>query len=200
MATRYLYIARHGHADAFGRLTDVGAAQARLLGQRLAHLPINSVWHSPLSRAADSARQLNIFFTGDVPVRAAPELIDNVPYVPSSQEIPPAWAPFFDGYQTDEAAAGYRVAQDLTDRFATTPGHAEDLHEVLITHDYPIAWLIRDALGAPFARWLGISSANCALTLIEYRTGLLPSVVLFNDMSHLPPEFQWTGFPETVRP
>lgn len=46
---------------------DTGREQARLLGQRLAHLPIDAVWHSPLPRAADSAQQLNIFLTGTAP-------------------------------------------------------------------------------------------------------------------------------------
>ena len=200
MATRYLYIARHGDADAFGNLTDTGREQARLLGQRLAHLPVHAVWHSPLPRAADSARQLNFYFSGSAPVQEATELIDHVPYVPATDETPPSWVPFFDGYQQDEAAKGHEIAQRLTARFATPPVDSEDLHEVLITHAYPIAWLVRDALDSPYSRWLGLNSANCALTVIEYRPALPPSVRMFNDMSHLRPELRWTGFPETLRP
>ena len=58
MATRHLYVARHGSADAFGELKDAGRQQASLLGERLAGLPIDTVWHSPLPRAAASAREL----------------------------------------------------------------------------------------------------------------------------------------------
>lgn len=199
MATRYLYIARHGDADAFGNLTDTGREQARLLGQRLAHLPIDAVWHSPLPRAADSAQQLNIFLTGAAPVSEAPELINHVPYVPTPAETPSSWVPFFDGYDSSEAEAGHKIAQSLTRRFATAP-EGDDVHEVLITHAYPIAWLIRDALDAPAVRWLGLSSANAALTVIEYRPSVQPSIVMFNDMSHLHRELQWTGFPQTLRP
>ncbi|MGB3169024.1 MAG: histidine phosphatase family protein [Rhodococcus sp. (in: high G+C Gram-positive bacteria)] len=200
MATRYLYIARHGDADAFGDLTDIGREQVRLLGQRLAHLPIDAVWHSPLPRAAASARELNIFFTGSAQVSEAAELIDHVPYVPTPEETPPSWVPFFDGYDTEEAEAGNRIAHNLTARFATAPEGDDDLHEVLITHAYPIAWLIRHALDAPAARWLGLSSANAALTVIENRPELPPSIVMFNDMSHLRADLQWTGFPNTLRP
>lgn len=200
MATRYLYIARHGDADAFGNLTDTGREQARLLGQRLAHLPIDAVWHSPLPRAVDTARQLNIFFSGNAPVQEAPELIDHVPYVPATDETPLSWVPFFDGYEQKEAASGHAIAQRLTARFATPADRHADLHEVLITHAYPIAWLIRDALGAPYPRWLGLNSANCALTLIEYRPKLPPSVIMFNDMGHLRSNHRWTGFPDTLRP
>jgi serine/threonine-protein phosphatase PGAM5 len=200
MATRYLYIARHGDADAFGNLTDTGREQARLLGRRLAHLPIEAVWHSPLPRAAESAKQLNIFLNGSVPVSEAPELIDHVPYVPTPEETPPSWVPFFDGYDTGEAEAGQAIARSLTERFSTAPEGADDMHEVLITHAYPIAWLIRHALDAPAVRWLGLNSANAALTMIENRPGLPPSIIMFNDMSHLSADLQWTGFPNTLRP
>ncbi|MEV0675388.1 histidine phosphatase family protein [Actinosynnema sp. NPDC050436] len=200
MATRHLYIARHGDADAFGTLTDTGREQARLLGKRLAHLPITAVWHSPLPRAADSARQLNILLSGSAPVAEAPELIDHVPYVPPVAEIPQPWKPFFDGYDPEEAAAGNKIAQALTARFATAPEGDMDVHEVLITHAYPIAWLIRDALQSPPIRWLGLDSANAALTVIEHRPGTPPTIVMVNDLSHLRPDLRWTGFPPTTRP
>ena len=200
MATRYLYIARHGDADAFGNLTDTGREQARLLGKRLAHLPIEAVWHSPLPRAADTARHLDLFLGGNTSVTEALELIDHVPYVPRPHETPPSWVPFFDGYEPEEAAAGHRTARSLTARFARPPGQDDDVHELLITHAYPIAWLVRDALDAPPVRWLGLSGANAALTVIEYRPSSHPSISMFNDMSHLRPELRWTGFPDTLRP
>lgn len=200
MATRRLYIARHGNADALGELTDTGREQAGLLGQRLAHLPIDAVWHSPLPRAEGSAQEVAVQLRPGTPVEAAAELIDHVPYVPTPEETPHAWVPFFDGYDPAEAAAGNRVARSLTARFATPPEHADDIHEVLITHSYPIAWLIRDALDAPPTRWLSLNSANAALTVIEYRPGLPAGITMFNEMSHLPAELRWTGFPEALRP
>lgn len=200
MAVRHLYLARHGDADAFGNLTDTGREQARLLGSRLSRLPIDSIWHSPLPRAADSARELNIFLSGAAPVREAPELIDHVPHVPTREETPAAWVPFFDGYDPEQATAEHRIAENLTNRFATPSNGDADVHELLITHSYPIAWLIRHALDAPYVRWLGLSSANTGLTLIEYRRGLPPNLVMFNDLSHLPAQLRWTGFPAGDRP
>ncbi len=82
----------------------------------------------------------------------------------------------------------------------TTSRVLNDTHELLITHSYPIAWLVRHALDAPRHRWLGLESANASLTLIEHRSGLPATVVLFNDMSHLPADLRWTGFPGTARP
>lgn len=220
MAVRHLYIARHGEADPFGEITTTGRAQARLLGERLAHLPIDAVWHSPLPRAEASARILSAQLPAGTPVGHAPELIDHVPFVPPIHDIPTPRIPFFDGYDAADAEAGHRIAQSLTARFALPPEAAppagphpadtrpegahpagpRDVHEVLITHAYPIAWLLRDALRAPPAAWLGLESANCALTVIEYRPELPPTLVMFNDMTHLPPVLRWSGFAESVRP
>lgn len=195
MTTRHLYLARHGEADAFGQLTDTGRRQCDLLGERLAGLPVDAIWHSPLPRAEASAHHLAKHLP-NTPVSEAAELIDHVPYVPTEAETPRSWAGFFDGYDEHEAAEGRKLADALITRF-TKITHT---HEVLITHAYPIAWLLRHALDAPPSRWLGLNSANTALTVIEYRTGLPPTLVMFNDMSHLPPGLRWTGFPQGARP
>ena len=208
MATRVLYVARHGMADAFGELTDTGRHQASLLGERLAQLPVAAVWHSPLPRAARSAQEIARHLP-NVPVAPADELIDHVPYVPGAAEMPVSWAGFFDGYDQIEAASGRRIATALVARFARTAdpaagrpaGARDETHEVLVTHAYPTAWLVRHAMDAPPVRWLGLTnSANAALTVIEYRDGLPPTIVLFNDMSHLPEKLRWTGFPPRARP
>ncbi len=204
MPTRHLYLARHGAANALGELTGTGTRQARLLGERLATLPIDVVWHSPLPRAATSAQEIAGHLPG-VPMIEAPELIDHIPYVPPADETPPPWTGFFDGYTKTEASAGELIADTLLARFgsataAATARRPTDTHEVLITHSYPIAWLVRHAVGAPATRWLGLDTANAALTLIEHRCGLPPALVLFNEMSHLPTDLRWTGFPTTTRP
>ncbi|WP_420114277.1 histidine phosphatase family protein [Pseudactinotalea sp.] len=194
MATRHLYLARHGEADPFGDITETGRQQARLLGERLATTPFDAVWHSPLPRAAATARELAPRLRG-APVGAAEELIDHVPYVPPQGEIPASQAGFFDGYDADKAAAGDRSAAALVTRFARPPaaGQDRDSHELLITHAYQVAWLVRDALDAPPARWIDLDCANAALTTIEYRPGLRPTLVTFNDLGHLPAALRWTG-------
>jgi probable phosphoglycerate mutase len=198
MGTRHLYLARHGMADTIGELTNIGRRQASLLGERLATIPVDAVWHSPLPRAVATAQALARHLPRVAVVEAA-ELIDHVPYVPSPTETPPAWAAFFDGYD-DEAASGHRLAQALVTRFTTVNSEGVDTHEVLVTHAFQIAWLVRHALDAPPPRWLGLNSANTALTVIECRVGLPPALVMFNDMSHLPPDLRWTGFPDAIRP
>ncbi|MEU7580064.1 histidine phosphatase family protein [Streptomyces sp. NPDC041068] len=195
MATRRLYAVRHGAADAFGALTEVGERQTELLAERLARLPVDAVWHSPLPRAVRSAQLIGGRLRG-VPVREAAELVDHVPHVP--KELPAAWAGIFDGYDPAEAAEGERLADALTKRFACSA--ETETHEVLVTHAYQVAWLVRDALDAPRARWLGMSCGNAAVTAIEYYDGAAPVLVQYNDMSHLPTALRWTGFGPGIRP
>ncbi|QNP74480.1 histidine phosphatase family protein [Streptomyces roseirectus] len=195
MPTRHVYAIRHGAANAFGELTGVGERQSDLTGRRLAALPVDMVWHSPLPRARACARLLAVHLPG-VPVREAPELVDHIPYIPS--DAPRAWAGFFDGYGDDEAAEARRRADALTARFAR-PAETET-HEVLVTHAYPIAWLLRHALDAPPVRWLGLDSGNAALTALQYRDHVPPTLVVYNDMGHLPPDLCWTGFAAGPRP
>ncbi|MFH8614910.1 histidine phosphatase family protein [Streptomyces sp. NPDC017979] len=195
MATRHLYVVRHGMADAFGELTDAGRQQSELLAERLAALPIDAVWHSPLPRAVRSAQIVGEHL-GNIPVREAAELVDHVPYVPA--DVPPPWAGFFDGYDLAEAEAEARLADALLARFAR-PASAET-HEVLVTHAFQVAWLVRHALGAPPVRWLGLSCGNTALTAITYPDGASPTLLTYNDMAHLPTALRWTGFSPGVRP
>lgn len=195
MAARTLYLVRHGAADALGRLTEAGREQSRLLGERLARLPLDAVWHSPLPRAVESARLL----ADQLPrvlVDEAPELVDHVPFVPPHEELSASWAGFFDGYDRAEADAGRRAAGALVDRFGRphAPGR-RPTHEVLVTHAYPIAWLVREALASPPARWLSLAGiANASLTVIRLHEGEPAGVVMVNELSHLPEELRWTGF------
>lgn len=197
MTVRRLYLARHGAANALGELTETGRSQARLLGERLSAVPVDVVWHSPLPRAVDSAAEIAGHLPG-VPVIETPELVDHVPYVPRPHEMPESWRGFFDGYDEAEAAAGEEIADALVARFGGVSGGSSrapaDTHELLLTHAYPIAWLLRHAMSAPAHRWLALSCANAALTVVEHRSGQPPTVVMVNDTSHLPPDLQWTGF------
>jgi probable phosphoglycerate mutase len=57
MASRFLYLVRHGEAAGEdGSLTAAGQEQARLAGARLAAVPLAAIAHSPRPRAAQTAR------------------------------------------------------------------------------------------------------------------------------------------------
>lgn len=197
MAKRTLYFIRHGAADPWGQLTENGREQARLIGRRLARVPVDVVWHSPLPRAVDSARIIAAQIS-HVLVDEAAELVDHVPFVPRREDLSPSWAGFFDGFDTNEADAGRRTADRLWKRFGSPNGQAKrSTHEVAVTHAYPIAWMVRQALDAPPASWMALAAiANTSLTVIELADGESPSIVMVNEMSHLPDELRWTGFPD----
>ncbi|HUD37214.1 MAG TPA: hypothetical protein VMR14_09985 [Streptosporangiaceae bacterium] len=83
-------------------------------------------------------------------------------------------------------------------RFAQ-PSEA-DTHQLLVTHNLLIGWLVSQVMAAPDWRWLGINQMNCALTVIASQPGLPPSLISCNDAGHLPEELRWTGYPQRLRP
>ncbi|MDI1461255.1 histidine phosphatase family protein [Catellatospora sp. KI3] len=197
MAARTLYLVRHGEAGADGYLTDDGRRQAELTGRRLAASPIAAVHHGPLPRAAHTAQLITAQLPG-VPVTASELADDYVPYVPEPALMPSGLTGFLDGYTEQERADGARRAAALVDRFATPP--EQDVHELVITHAFAVAWLVRHALDAPEHRWLGLNQANCGVTVIRYSEQRPPALLVFNDLSHLPEQLRWTGFPPRLRP
>ncbi|WP_436496395.1 histidine phosphatase family protein [Actinokineospora sp. HUAS TT18] len=194
MATRTLYLTRHAEAtDDEVELTKDGRRQAELLGQRLRGVPFAAVHHGPLNRAAQTAR-LVCAGMGRGEARANTAAGDYVPYVPDRAELPAESADLYLGFLDQfDTAEGPALAQAALDQFTGPAG--EDRHELVVTHNFLIAWLVRAAVGAPPWRWLGLNHCHAALTVIRYASGLPAAVLVFNDMSHLPPQLRWTGFP-----
>lgn len=195
---RTLYLARHGEAAGELDLTESGRRQAALLGSRLADVPLTAVHHSPVGRAVQTAA-IVAGALPDVPVHESELLADYPPYLPLAAELPWAFAPaalaHLEGFTVDERSGGPALGARALAEFAT-PEHRQDL---LITHSQIVCWFVRAALDAPEWRWLGSNAANAGLTIIQYREFWPPSVVTFNDQSHLPPELRWTGFPPDRR-
>ncbi|GAA3961146.1 histidine phosphatase family protein [Actinoplanes auranticolor] len=189
MSHRYLYLARHGEAvSEEAGLSDPGRRQAELLGARLAGVPFASVTHSPLPRAAETAAAWPQAQSSDV-------VGDYPPWVPA--DVPAAFSALTEGWGADELRDGPELAQQALARFAVPA--EQETYELVITHSFLIAWFVRDALGAPPERWMGINTGNAALTVIRYSEQRPPALMLYNDMAHLPPELRWTGFPPHLR-
>lgn len=202
-ATRYLYLARHGEAlpDESG-LSDAGRQQAILLGRRLRPRPISVVHNGPLPRAQQTARLVSEQFDGaSLSVSAAAG--DYVPYVPDRDELPTdsatAFVRFLETVTVEEAAEGRAFAAQAIEQFTGPVAGDRDRHELVITHNFLVAWLVRHALDAPAWRWLGLNFGNAALTVIRYAPARPPSLLVYNDMSHLPSELRWTGFPPELQ-
>ncbi|WP_406861301.1 histidine phosphatase family protein [Streptomyces sp. HUAS MG47] len=198
-AARYLYLTRHGEASADeSELTDAGRRQAALLGERLRGVPLAAVHHGPLARAEQTARLVGDQLDG-VPLRVSDAAGDYIPYLPAREELPPETADamlgFLGGFPAEAREQGPALAAEAVARFTGPVAGDEPRHELLVTHNFLVGWLVRAALDAPNWRWMGINHANAALTVIRYAPGRPPSILLFNDTGHLPTELRWTGFP-----
>ncbi|MFI7063885.1 histidine phosphatase family protein [Kribbella sp. NPDC050124] len=204
-ATRYLYLARHAEAlpDESG-LTERGRRQAVLLGRRLQDIPFSTVHHGPLPRAAQTAHLVHEQLKTTPPLEVSEEAGDYVPHVPERDELPADSADhllrFVHQATPEELRHGPELARLALERF-TGPVDGDDVrHELLITHNFLIAWLVRHALDAPAWRWLTLTHCNAALTILRYTPTHPSSILLYNDMHHLPPDLRWTGFPTDLRP
>ncbi|WP_280723147.1 histidine phosphatase family protein [Kitasatospora sp. MAA4] len=205
--TRYLYLVRHGEAlsdecePTGGGLTENGRRQAVLLGRRLREVPFAAVHHGPLPRATQTARLIGEQL-GGVPLRVSELAGDYVPYWPERDELPPEAADFlltFLNSSAEERSWGPELARRAVERFAgpaqAAEGSAAACRELVVTHNFLVAWLVRHATDAPAWRWLGLNHANAALTVIRYAPGRPSSVLCLNDTRHLPADLRWTGFP-----
>lgn len=194
-ATRYLYLARHGQAlpDESG-LTETGRQQAVLLGERLREVPISAVHHGPLARAAQTASLIAGQLDGGAPLRVSEVAGDYVPYLPDKDELPEESAGhllrFLEWVTDQDREEGAALAARALERFTGTVegdgGGAGERHELVVTHNFLVGWLVRAALDAPKWRWLGLNHGNAALTVIRYAPGRLPALLTWNDSEHLP--------------
>ncbi|MFJ9414186.1 histidine phosphatase family protein [Streptomyces sp. NPDC101227] len=202
-APRYLYLARHGEASPDEtELTDNGRRQAVLLGERLRRSPLSAIRHGPLPRAEQTAR-LICDQLDDVPLQASELAGDYIPYLPQKGELPSESADAMlrrlAQFPAEERERGPELARGALARFTGPVAGDEPRHELVVTHNFLIGWLVRDALDAPKWRWMGLHHANAALTVIHYAPGRPASVLFYNDLGHLPAELRWTGFPPGLR-
>ncbi|MCP9963307.1 histidine phosphatase family protein [Streptomyces somaliensis] len=198
-AARYLYLTRHGEASPEGdALTDNGRRQAVLLGKRLRGAPLTTIHHGPLARAQQTAQLVCEQLDG-VALRCSGPAGDYIPYMPQREELPSESADAMLGhlarFPAEEREQGPGLAREALALFTGPVVGDQPRHELVVTHNFLIGWLVRAALDAPKWRWTGINHANAALTVIRYAPGRPPSVLLFNDTGHLPAGLRWTGFP-----
>jgi broad specificity phosphatase PhoE len=198
--TRFLYLVRHGDASPHdGPLSDAGREQAGLVGRRLRQVPLGSVCHGPLERAAETAAIIAQVFP-NVSVAASALAGDYIPSDPDPADLPAPYASFVSHFTAEERAEGAKLARAALDEFARPGPAGRDTHDLLVTHNFLIGWLVSQALGGPSWRWLGLNQMNAGLTVLAYEPALPPRLVIFNDAGHLPPALRWTGFPPTAAP
>lgn len=195
--THYIYLVRHGehqdaeHGLADGPLSARGRRQASLLADRLSGVPLEALWHSPLERAAETARAVAERLPAVAPQPSA-LLFDCVPTGMTSQ-TPSAFESFFGAVTEAQIDAGSAQMEDAVAAFLMRkPG---EVHELLITHNVVIGWFVREVLQAPPWRWMTLNQAHCGLTVIAQKQGRPWTLLTHNDLAHLPFELR-TGLVE----
>lgn len=195
--THYIYLVRHGehqdaeHGLADGPLSARGRRQAALLADRLSGVPLDALWHSPLERAAETARAVAERLPAVAPEPSA-LLFDCVPTGMTAQ-TPSAFESFFGAVTEAQIDAGAAQMEDAVAAFLMRkPG---EVHELLITHNVVIGWFVREVLQAPPWRWMTLNQAHCGLTVIAQKQGRPWTLLSHNDLAHLPFELR-TGLVE----
>ena len=194
--SHFLYLVRHGeHQDAEhgvddGPLSERGKRQAKAIADRLSGVPFTGAWHSPLQRAAETARIMTESMPSLAPVPSA-LLFDCIPSG-ATPDMPQAFQPFFGSVTEAEVEAGEAQMTDAVAEWLAPS--IEDRHDLLITHNFVIAWFVREVFEAPAWRWMGTNQAHCGLTIIRVRSIKSPELITHNDLAHLPVELR-TGLP-----
>jgi serine/threonine-protein phosphatase PGAM5 len=189
---RTLYLIRHGFYDfrdstddRVGRhLDSLGHAQARLVGARLAALPVkmSSLVSSELTRARETADDM----AGPLGLTPARDSLLN--------ECTP-WANRPDiRYETpDEPDSAVARLERAWARYVR-PAGAADEHDVLVCHGNVIRWFVCRALGADTRQWGSMDIGNGSITAILVRPDGATRLAIFSDVGHLPLETQtWAG-------
>jgi serine/threonine-protein phosphatase PGAM5 len=186
MSRTTVFLVRHAEQESGGSgLSALGRTQAQRLGRRLAAVPFTGFHHSPVPRAAETASIVAGLLAPGVERHACELVADRTP-VPSPgrrARYPARFLPWLDAVpaaERDEDAAGL---QDAVARLSRVGG--EDRQELVITHRFVAGWFVRQVLGAPEWRWLGVEQANAGLTVVRFEGGRPPVLVCCNDTGHL---------------
>ena len=191
--THYLYLVRHGTYDpdrnagdpAGNGLNALGHEQARLVGARLAGLPIRPavLVSSPLRRARETAedigRALGMTPTVDALLRECTPTSDRPDYMKNHTA-------------EDIAACDSSLALAWAKYVVPAPG--ADRHEVIVCHANVIRWFVSRVVGGDPAHWSAMEIANGSITIIAVLADGTARLVTFSDVGHLPVAKQtWTG-------
>lgn len=184
---RNLFLVRHGeyvHDAACDEevgcgLDALGREQARLVAARLDGLPLTftSLQSSPMTRARETAAVVAGHFPelahrieGDIRECTPPTRRQDV-----MADLEPGEA---EACQAQLAAAAARLLVPAT--------AGADENDIVVCHGNVIRWLVCRALEVDPQAWLGMSIANCSVTVIQVKADGTCKLVSFADSGHIP--------------
>jgi len=184
---RTVYLIRHGEYDSddesdptVGKaLVPLGVAQARLVGARLRGMPVTftSLHSSTMTRARQTAVVIGHEF---------PEL-QLQPSALVSECTPPTRRKDIMVGETPEdlEACTRQLEEAFPVYFAPSP--EADRNDIVVCHGNVIRYFVTRALGVDTEAWLGMSIANCSLTVITVEANGSMKVLSYSDSGHIPP-------------
>lgn len=193
---RNLYLIRHGeyvHDDTCDEdvgcgLDRLGRWQAARTGDMLAGLDVEftSLQCSAMTRARETADIIAAHLGRGAPPR----------YRDIRECTPPTRrADVMSELAPGEAAACEDSLRAAWNRLAR-PAVGVDANDVVVCHGNVIRWFVCRALDVDPTAWLGMSIANCSLTLIQVRADGSCKLVTFADAGHIP--FALRSYPGTA--
>lgn len=212
MASRLLYLARHGEADRGpelpdgnddGPLTARGVEQAQHLADRLAGVAFAAIHHSTLGRAEQTAATVAARHPG-APLHPDDLLRECIPSVPDRYYLTPGQVEFFESWSDlpsalEDGPAQFAAALGVY-ACPTPDGDDEDVvRELIVSHGNLINAFVAHAVDGPPWTWLNLVDDYCALSAVLYRTGHPPLLLAYNDTGHLPPDLRGVGRPTAWR-
>lgn len=186
-AARIIVLVRHGQyvpdpaADPkLGpHISPLGVAQAKLVGARLAAMPVafDALYVSPLQRARDTAATI----ASDFPERQFTVLPDLEECTPPTDD-----AKIMAGEKAEDLAA---CQAQLERVFAAyfKPAQGKERKELFVCHGNVIRYLVSRALGLDREAWLRMSVGHASITRIRIEADGTIQVIAVGDVGHLPP-------------
>lgn len=191
---RTLWLVRHGEYEHGvdtpdeGGLVALGRQQARLLAARLDGYPVafTSLQASTMNRARETAQIVAAHFP-----QLDLQLFDDI-----RECTPPTWRQdVMADLEPGEGEACEEALVAAWERLAA-PAVGRDAHDLVVCHGNVIRWFVTRALDVDPRAWLGMSIANCSLTVIQITADGSGKVIAFADSGHLP--WGMTTYPGVV--
>ena len=185
-SARIIYLVRHGQyvADPAADeklgpgISPLGAAQASLVGARLAGLPerFDAFHVSPLQRARDTAAIIGKSFPG-----SQFDVVDDLAECTPPTRNKPLMA---QERPAELAACAAQLDRVFAKYFVPALGSAQT--EMFVCHGNVIRSLVVRAIGVDADSWLGMSPGHASITKIRIEADGRMQVISVGDVGHLP--------------